>query len=103
MEKFYIAWGDAATPVAKAARRSCMEIAGISPSTYKTRRALGACQLNGENPLATALQTRPLRLITFKTRGGMLQKHKYRVRHTKNEFFKKGVFHEKSQATTRVI
>lgn len=53
-DKFRMALSGAAMPQARAFNRSCMVMAGISPSTYKTLLGLLARQLYRLSPPATA-------------------------------------------------
>ena len=51
---FFNVCGGMDMPLTRAERRFCMEVAGISPSTYSVRLGIGARQLNTAPPEATA-------------------------------------------------
>ena len=54
---FFSVCGGTDMPLTSAARRCCMAVAGISPSTYSVRLGMGARQLNTAPPEATATAT----------------------------------------------
>ena len=57
MSKLFKASGGTDIPLTRAVRRPCMDVAGISPSTYRVFLGMGARQLKTAPPDATATAT----------------------------------------------